>query len=171
MPEELYNSHDYCLLVEEFESLKAELAEVTADKINLIAAAMDGGDTFHYIAHDMGYRDMERKVKYLEADYVISNRELLIKQAEIQRLTAELARRDEELIKTDDLLKEATETIGAVIACCTYNSNDDAKIGVYGIDHNAFTRIDQFITHYNDAVSAGKVSVDVKTSTDNNKGE
>ena len=70
---------------------------------------------------------------------------------------------------TDELLKEATETIGAVVACCTYNSNDDAKIGIYGIDQKAFTRIDQFITHYNDAVSAGKVSVDVKTSTDNNK--
>ena len=77
-------------------------------------------------------------------------------------LRAELARRDEELKITDGLLKEATETIGAVIACCTYNSNDDAKIGVYGIDQNAFTRIDQFITHYNDAVSAGKVSVVVK---------
>jgi len=87
------------------------------------------------------------------------------------KLTAELARRDEELKITDGLLKEATETIGAVIACCTYNSNDDAKIGIYGIDQNAFTKIDQFITHYNDAVSAGKVSVDVKTSTDNNKGE
>jgi len=78
------------------------------------------------------------------------------------KLEAELARRDEELKITDGLLKEATETIGAVIACCTYNSNDDAKIGIYGIDQNAFTRIDQFITHYNDAVSAGKVSVDVK---------
>ena len=58
-----------------------------------------------------------------------------------------------------------------MMACCTYNSNDDAKIGIYGVDQKAFTRIDQFITHYNDAVSAGKVSVDVKTSTDNNKGE
>lgn len=48
----------------------------------------------------------------------------------------ELDRRDEKLKITDGLLKEATETIGAVIACCTYNSND--------------------------AVSAGKVSVDVK---------
>ena len=67
-----------------------------------------------------------------------------------------------ELKATDALLKEATETIGAVIACCTYNSNDDAKIGIYGIDQKAFTRIDQFITHYNDTVSAGKVSVDVK---------
>ena len=65
MVEELYDSHDYCLLAEELEALKAELAEVTADK--------------------------ERKVKYLEADYVISNRELLIKQAEIQRLVTELA--------------------------------------------------------------------------------
>ena len=68
----------------------------------------------------------------------------------------------DELIDTDMLLKEATEAIGAVVACCTYNSNDDAKIGIYGIDQKAFTRIDQFITHYNDAVSAGKVSVDVK---------
>lgn len=75
----------------------------------------------------------------------------------------------DELKYTDLLLKEATETIGAVVACCTYNSNDDAKIGIYGIDQKAFTRIDQFITHYNDTISAGKVSVDVKTSTDNNK--
>ncbi len=82
-----------------------------------------------------------------------------------------IAQLEAELKITDELLKEATETIGAVVACCTYNSNDDAKIGIYGIDQKAFTRIDQFITHYNDAVSAGKVSVDVKTSTDNNKGE
>ena len=86
-------------------------------------------------------------------------------------VTARIAQLEAELKITDELLKEATETIGAVVACCTYNSNDDAKIGIYGIDQKAFTRIDQFITHYNDAVSAGKVSVDVKTSTDNNKGE
>ena len=73
-----------------------------------------------------------------------------------------IAQLEAELKITDELLKEATETIGAVVACCTYNSNDDAKIGIYGIDQKAFTRIDQFITHYNDAVSAGKVSVDVK---------
>jgi len=80
----------------------------------------------------------------------------------VEALEAELARRDEELKITDGLLKEATETIGAVIACCTYNSNEDAKIGIYGISPDAFTRIDQFITNYNHAVSAGKVSVDVK---------
>ena len=84
-------------------------------------------------------------------------------------LRARIAELEQELNTTDGLLKEATEAIGAVVACCTYNSNDDAKIGIYGIDQKAFTRIDQFITHYNDAVSAGKVSVDVKTSTDNNK--
>ena len=155
MNEELYNSHDYCLLAEQYEELKKENNELAADKIHLIQAAMDGGEHYHYTAHDIGYRDLERKVKALESDYIISNRELLI-------LQAELARRDEELKITDGLLKEATETIGAIIACCTYNSNDDAKIGIYGIDQKAFTMIDQFITHYNDAVSAGKVSVDVK---------
>ena len=77
-------------------------------------------------------------------------------------LNARIAELEAELKITDELLKEATETIGAVVACCTYNSNDDAKIGIYGIDQKAFTRIDQFITHYNDAVYACKVSVDVK---------
>ena len=77
-------------------------------------------------------------------------------------LNARIAELEAELKITDELLKEATETIGAVIACCTYNSNDDAKIGIYGIDQKAFTMIDQFITRYNDAVSDGKVSVDVK---------
>ena len=78
-------------------------------------------------------------------------------------LTAELAEARERFEVTDDLLNHATVTIGAVIACCTYNSNEDAKIGIYGISPDAFTRIDQFITNYNRAVSAGKVSVDVKT--------
>ena len=77
-------------------------------------------------------------------------------------LEARIDELEAELKITDELLKEATETIGAVVACCTYNSNDDAKIGIYGIDQKAFTRIDQFITHYNDAVYACKVSVDVK---------
>ena len=115
MPEELYNSHDYCLLVDEYEALKLE-----------------------------------------------NERELLVKQVEIDRLTAELAELRKRFEVTDDLLNQATVTIGAVIACCTYNSNEDAKIGIYGISPDAFTRIDQFITNYNRAVSAGKVSVDVK---------
>ena len=83
-------------------------------------------------------------------------------RAELARLTAELAELRERFDVTDDLLNQATVTIGAVIACCTYNSNEDAKIGIYGISPDAFTRIDKFITNYNHAVSAGKVSVDVK---------
>jgi hypothetical protein len=83
-------------------------------------------------------------------------------EAELARLTAELAELRKRFEVTDDLLNQATVTIGAVIACCTYNSNEDAKIGIYGISPDAFTRIDQFITNYNRAVSAGKVSVDVK---------
>jgi len=162
MTDELYNSNDYCTLAEELEQLKLENKELLADKMYLINAAMDGGDKYHYAAHDIGYRDLERKCKSLEADYVISNRELLVKQVEIDRLTAELAELRERFEVTDDLLNHATVTIGAVIACCTYNSNEDAKIGIYGISPDAFTRIDQFITNYNRAVSAGKVSVDVK---------
>ncbi len=95
MPEELYNSHDYCLLVDEYEALKLENEELIADKVHLINAAMDGGDKYHYAAHDIGYRDLERKCKALEADYAVSNRELLILQIEISRLNAELSRRDE----------------------------------------------------------------------------
>jgi len=84
-------------------------------------------------------------------------------QAEAEaRLTAELAETREQFEVTDDLLNQATVTIGAVIACCTYNSNEDAKIGIYGISPYAFTRIDQFIANYNRAVADGKVSVDVK---------
>ena len=80
----------------------------------------------------------------------------------VDDLTAELAELRERFEVTDDLLNQATVTIGAVIACCTYNSNEDAKIGIYGISPDAFTRIDQFITNYNRAVADGKVSVDVK---------
>jgi len=83
-------------------------------------------------------------------------------RAENARMTAELAELRERFEVTDDLLNHATVTIGAVIACCTYNSNEDAKIGIYGISPDAFTRIDRFITRYNRAVADGKVSVDVK---------
>lgn len=67
------------------------------------------------------------------------NRDIQTAAAHLDEVLAELTRRDEELKITDDLL-----------------------IGIYGVDQKAFTRIDQFITHYNDAVSAGKVSMDVK---------
>lgn len=107
MPEELYNSHDYCTLAEELEKLKLENEELIADKVHLINAAMDGGDKYHYTAHDIAYRDLERKCKALEADYAVSNRELLILQVEISRLNAELAR----LTALVERLKEDAERL------------------------------------------------------------
>ena len=148
--------------------------------------------------------EAQAKINALEADYVISNRELLVKQVEIQGLTARIAELEKDLSNkeieytdlwddalalqariaelegelaelkerfdiTDGLLNQATVSIGAVIACCTYNSNAEAMAGAYGISYRAFTMIDNFIKNYNDAVSAGKVSVDVKTSTESLK--
>lgn len=175
MSEEIYNSNDYCKLAEEFEELKKENAELARDKDHLMNLFMESSEYVYSVVSNMEINDLRQKCKRLEADYEISNRELLVKQVEITALRAELEAENEklkaELRYTDDLLKEATETIGSVVACCTYNSDADAKIGTYGIDYKAFTKIDQFMFHYNDAVSAGKVSVDVKTSTDNNKRE
>lgn len=88
--------------------------------------------------------------------------ELLMWRGRAAELLDRIAELEAELKITDELLKEATETIGAVVACCTYNSNAEAMAGAYGISYRAFTMIDNFIKNYNDAVSAGKVSVDVK---------
>jgi len=68
MPEELYTSRDFCELAEKFEELKRENEELVLDKMYLINAAMDGGDKYHYTAHDIAYRDLERKCKALEAE-------------------------------------------------------------------------------------------------------
>lgn len=70
---------------------------------------MDGGDKNHYTCHDIMRQDMERELKALKADFEISNRELLIKQVEINRLTAELAKLKSENIK----LKEANEDVNS----------------------------------------------------------
>ena len=108
MSEELYNSNDYCKLAEELEELKKENAELARDKVYLINASMDGGDKYHYQAHDIGYRDLEREVKALEADYVISNRELLVKQVEITALRAEIERLQSENTKLKAKIAELT---------------------------------------------------------------
>jgi cell division protein FtsB len=97
MPEELYTSRDFCELAEQFEELKRENEELVSDKMHLINAAMDGVDKYRYTAHDIAYRDLERKCEALEADYVISNRELLIKQVEINRQSARIAELEEEI--------------------------------------------------------------------------
>ena len=116
MSEELYNSDDFCKLAEQYEELKKENDELTADKIHLIQAAMDGGEHYHYTAHDIGYRDLERKVKALEADYIISNRELLILQAELARRDEELALTEKKLCNIDRLAMEEIARLTAELA-------------------------------------------------------
>ena len=80
----------------------------------------------------------------------------------IAELEGELAELKERFDITDGLLNQATVSIGAVIACCTYNSNAEAMAGAYGISYRAFTMIDNFIKNYNRAVLDGKASTDVK---------
>lgn len=58
--------------------------------------------------------------------------------AEITRLTA----RVQEL---EGLLDKANACIGSVVACCTYGSEQSAKIGAYGISLDAFTKIDTYM--------------------------
>ena len=114
MPEELYTSRDFCELAEKFEELKRENEELVSDKTYLINAAMDGGDKYHYTAHDIAYRDLERKCKALEAEYAISNRELLIKQVEINRQSARIAELEAELAKMKEHFRQPTHG-----PCCT----------------------------------------------------
>ena len=80
--------------------------------------------------------------------------------ARIAELEAELTELKERFDITDGLLNQATVLIGAVIACCTYNSNAEAMAGAYGISDRAFTMIDNFIKNYNRAVLDGKISTD-----------
>jgi len=80
----------------------------------------------------------------------------------------------ERITELEAALDKAVETIGSVIGCCTYGSNEEAKQGAYGISHQAFTKIDEFIKYlYNHADIDHTISTDVlmniKTSSDNNK--
>ena len=141
MSEELYNSDDFCKLAEQYEELKKENDELLADKLHLIGAAMDGGDKYHYAAHDIGYRDMERKVKALEADYVISNRELLILQQRIAELEAERRwipvseRLPEEFTPVLTFSKDNDKPVTAILAAGFWWSNvDDAGFWSSNVD-------------------------------------
>ena len=86
MSEELYNSNDYCSLAEQYEELKKENAELTADKAHLMNLFMESSEYIFDVVSNMKIDDLERKCKALEADYVISNRELLILQQRIAEL-------------------------------------------------------------------------------------
>lgn len=90
MSEELYNSNDFCKLAEEFEELKKENAELSRDKDRLMNLFMESSEYVFDTSANMKIESLTRKCKALEADYAVSNREMLLMQVEIQRLTAEL---------------------------------------------------------------------------------
>ena len=89
MSEELYSSNDYCKLAEEFEELKKENAELARDKDHLMNLFMESSEYVNSVVSNMKINDLRQKCKRLEADYEISNRELLVKQVEIAELEAE----------------------------------------------------------------------------------
>ena len=160
--------------IAELEEENERLAQLLHDEMSQLEIATDLGkkmehwrDTALQLSRNNG--EAQAKINALEADYVISNRELLVKQVEIQGLTARIAELEGELAElkerfdiTDGLLNQATVSIGAVIACCTYNSNAEAMAGAFGISYRAFAMIDNFIKNYNRAVLDGKASTDVK---------
>ena len=111
MSEELYNSNDYCKLAEQYEELKKENAELTADKAHLMNLFMESSEYIFDVVSNMKINDLERKCKALEADYVISNRELLI----LQQRIAELEEENETIIsdyeeRMDNLVNIGNET-------------------------------------------------------------
>jgi len=75
-------------------------------------------DTALQLSKNLG--TAQNKIDNLEQDYVISNRELLILQVEISRLTAELARRDEIIAR----LKEDAERLADGMIISPENEGD-----------------------------------------------
>lgn len=76
--------------------------------------------------------ELRQQVTYLEEDKA--------------KLTAEVER-------LRGALDSAGDVIASVVACCTYGSEAQAKAGAYGISHEAFTKIDQFIRKYSDILN------------------
>jgi len=77
----------------EIEKLNRLITELTADKTHLIQSAMDGGDIYHYTAHDIGYRDLERECKHLQqriAELEWNNSELKDENAELKQRVTEM---------------------------------------------------------------------------------
>ena len=107
-------------------------------------------------------RKLLERLEKAETDLRLSDDLVKALDNRIAELEGELAELKERFDITDGLLNQATVSIGAVIACCTYNSNAEAMAGAYGISYRAFTMIDNFIKNYNRAVLDGKASTDVK---------
>ena len=108
MSEELYNSNDYCKLAEELEELKKENAELARDKDHLMNLFMERSEYVFNVVSNMKINDLRQKCKQLEADYEISNRELLVKQVEITALRAEIERLQSENTKLKAKIAELT---------------------------------------------------------------
>ena len=150
MPEELYTSRDFCELAEQFEELKRENEELVSDKMHLINAAMDGVDKYRYTAHDIAYRDLERKCEALEADYVISNRELLIKQVEINRQSARIAELEAERrwIPVSERLPEKGNLVIGITDYCGYVFFEIVDDDGQGIVLHPYRRCQGKVTHW-----------------------
>ena len=107
MSEELYNSHDYCSLAEQYEQARNEVEKLQKIILNLSEYHGSAEKTIEKLNSDVekwrntalqlsnNHGQARNKVDHLEADYIISNRELLI-------LQAELARRDEIIARLKD---------------------------------------------------------------------
>lgn len=115
MVEELYNSNDYCSLAEELEELKKENAELSRDKERLMDLFMERSEYIFDVVANMKINDLERKCKALKADYVISNREMLIMQVEIGRLKSKLDRRDADIVTLNNRLTDAVTLNGELV--------------------------------------------------------
>ncbi|NLI08141.1 MAG: DUF551 domain-containing protein [Thermotogaceae bacterium] len=145
MSEELYNSHDYCLLAEQYEELKKENAELTADKIHLMNLFMESSEYVFDVISNMKINDLEQKCKALEADYVISNRELLILQQRIAEL--EEAQR---WIPVSERLPEEDTDGNTLMAICRHSG--EWVRAPFGIEFS-----DEFIRHYSHWMNAPKL--------------
>src|SRR5574340_650440 len=62
----------------------------------------------------------------------------------------------DEIERLREALDDAGNAIARVVACCTYGSEEQAKVGAYGISHEAFTEIDAFIRKHGDLLNALK---------------
>jgi chromosome segregation ATPase len=104
-------------------------------------------DTALQLSKNLG--TAQNKIDNLEQDYVISNRELLILQVEISRLTADLALRDEKLALTEFKLCNIDRSARVEIA------RRDEKIAdlhkVYGECKDAIARRDEIIARLKEA--------------------
>lgn len=136
MSEELYNSNDFCKLAEEFEELKKENAELSRDKDRLMNLFMESSEYVFDTSANMKIESLTRKCKALEADYAVSNREMLLMQVEIGKLKSELARRDEIITRLKEdaerLAKNHLSIIKANQFICSYcgyiETNDDGTL-------------------------------------------